>query len=336
MPRTATCTAYNLVGFQTNLTFGEQERVFRMIPGLEDAEFLRYGVMHRNTFVDAPRLLDATLALRATPASPASPGQLTGTEGYLEAAASGLLAALNTFAELAERLRRSSCPDDRVRRAHRVRDRPGHRDYQPMHVNFGLVPPLAERVRGKRERYAAYAQRAHAPTWRAWLRDAPDATLAGERDRCLTPAPADELVDRFLDAPRGRARAVAPHGARVLGGPGALPGVGRARRRRPDRARPTASCARYLAELDRARYARTTIARRLSAVRSLLRLSRRRGRASLRSVVGARGTEDRRPGCHGSSRPRCSQRCSTRPTRTHPPGCATAPSSSCSTPPVRA
>ncbi len=86
------------MGFQTNLTFGEQARVLRMIPGLENAEFVRYGVMHRNTFVDAPRLLDPTLAFRARPGVRAA-GQLTGTEGYSEAAASGLLAALNTFAD---------------------------------------------------------------------------------------------------------------------------------------------------------------------------------------------------------------------------------------------
>ena len=92
-------TAYNLVGFQTNLTFSEQRRVFALIPGLENAEFHRFGVMHRNTFVDAPRLLDATLALRSDPRVRFA-GQITGTEGYLEAAAGGLLAAANTAAAL--------------------------------------------------------------------------------------------------------------------------------------------------------------------------------------------------------------------------------------------
>ena len=90
-------TAYNLVGFQTNLTFAEQRRVFRTIPGLESVEFQRYGVMHRNTFIDAPRLLDRTLALR-TDTRVRFAGQLTGTEGYLEAAATGALAAMNTAA----------------------------------------------------------------------------------------------------------------------------------------------------------------------------------------------------------------------------------------------
>ncbi len=93
-------TAYNLVGFQTNLTFAEQERVFRTIPGLERAVFLRHGVMHRNTFVDSPRHLDATLAVAREPRVRLA-GQITGTEGYLEAIATGLLAGVNTHAELA-------------------------------------------------------------------------------------------------------------------------------------------------------------------------------------------------------------------------------------------
>lgn len=151
--------AYNLVGFQTNLTFPEQRRVFRMIPGLEEADFLRYGVMHRNTFVDAPRLLDADLALR-THRHIALAGQLTGTEGYLEAVAGGLLAALGTFARL-EKLPPVRLPSESVFGAliEHATD-PETQPYQPMHVNFGIVPPLEIPVRGKQARYAAYAQRA--------------------------------------------------------------------------------------------------------------------------------------------------------------------------------
>ncbi len=152
-------TAYNLVGFQTNLAFGEQDRVFRMIPGLEHAEFLRHGVMHRNTFVDAPRVLDESLALRTRPEVRLA-GQLTGTEGYMEAAATGLLAAINTYADLAGRphlvLPRTTALGALIAYA---TDSATER-YQPMHVNFGLLPPLPERVKGKRERYAAYAERA--------------------------------------------------------------------------------------------------------------------------------------------------------------------------------
>lgn len=95
------CTAYNLVGFQTNLTFPEQKRVFRMIPGLEHAEFSRFGVMHRNTFIDSPHVLDKTMRIPGTKVRFA--GQIAGTEGYTEAIASGLLAALNTFADLSSR-----------------------------------------------------------------------------------------------------------------------------------------------------------------------------------------------------------------------------------------
>lgn len=152
-------TAYNLVGFQTNLTFGEQRRVFRMIPGLGNAEFFRYGVMHRNTFVDAPRVLDGTFRVPGTKVRLA--GQITGTEGYTEAIASGLVAALNTYADLtgagALELPRTGAFGSLVAYA----TDPGTVDYQPMHVNFGIVPALGDgKRRSKWDRYAAYAQRA--------------------------------------------------------------------------------------------------------------------------------------------------------------------------------
>ncbi len=152
-------TAYNLVGFQTNLAFGEQDRVFRMIPGLEHADFLRHGVMHRNTFIDAPRVLDPTLAVCAEPRVRIA-GQVTGTEGYLEAAASGLLAAVNAFADLRGLPPFVLPPETALGSLVAYATNADTIDYQPMHVNFGLLPPLAERVRGKRERYAAYAERA--------------------------------------------------------------------------------------------------------------------------------------------------------------------------------
>lgn len=152
-------TAYNLVGFQTNLTFPEQRRVFRMVPGLEDAEFFRYGVMHRNTFVDAPHVLDGTFAVPGTMVRLA--GQITGTEGYMEAVASGLLAALNTVADLtgapSVQLPETGALGALVHYA----TNPATEAYQPMHVNFGLVPPLPDgKRRSKRDRYAAYADRA--------------------------------------------------------------------------------------------------------------------------------------------------------------------------------
>ncbi len=151
-------TAYNIVGFQTNLTWGEQQRVFRMIPGLEEAEFLRYGVMHRNTFVDAPRVLDSTFAVPGTTIRLA--GQITGTEGYVEAIASGALAAANVAAELrgydVVRLPRTGALGSLVAYA----TDPNTWPYQPMHVNFGLVPPIEGARLKKRDRYRAYADRA--------------------------------------------------------------------------------------------------------------------------------------------------------------------------------
>lgn len=175
-PENAAGTAYNLVGFQTNLAWGEQQRVFRMIPGLEHAEFSRHGVMHRNTFVDAPKLLSPSLELREHPGVWLA-GQLTGTEGYLEAAASGLLAGVNVSASLAG-LPTAQLPADTLFGSLvAYATDPTTAGYQPMHVNYGIVPPLDERVRGKRERYAAYARRA-ADSLAAWLAERPDLAFA--------------------------------------------------------------------------------------------------------------------------------------------------------------
>ncbi len=151
--------AYNLVGFQTNLTFGEQRRVFRTIPGLAEAEFVRCGVMHRNTFVDAPRLLTPGLALRKHSCVHLA-GQLTGTEGYLEAVGSGLGAALDVSALLAGAAPFELPPTTALGSLLAYATGPATEAYQPMHVNFGLMPPLEPPVRGKRERYSVYADRA--------------------------------------------------------------------------------------------------------------------------------------------------------------------------------
>ncbi len=156
--------SYNLVGFQTNLTFGEQKRVFRMIPGLEKAEFARYGVMHRNTFIDAPRVLDSTCRLttdgaRALGTPIFVAGQLAGTEGYCEAIRSGLHVAINVAAML-ESKGDFTPPKETVFGA--LLDYATSKDtidYQPMHVNFGIIAPLEESIKKKQLRYAKYQQR---------------------------------------------------------------------------------------------------------------------------------------------------------------------------------
>ena len=152
-------TAYNLVGFQTNLTLGEQKRVFRMIPGLQNAEFARYGVMHRNTFIQAPRLLDRDLRLRGVDAPVYVAGQLSGTEGYCEAIASGLMCALFVYAQL-QGMQAPLLPVETAFGAllDYATD-PATQDYQPMHVNFGILKPLDQHIRNKGMRYAAYAER---------------------------------------------------------------------------------------------------------------------------------------------------------------------------------
>lgn len=152
-------TMFNLVGFQTNLKFGEQKRVFSMIPGLENAEFVRYGVMHRNSFLDSPRLLNGAFQLRKQP-NVFFAGQITGVEGYMESAASGIIAGKN-----AVRIAHGKAPlelpavtmtgalcsyisDETVK------------DFQPMGANFGILPPIEPKIKDKKQRYSALAERA--------------------------------------------------------------------------------------------------------------------------------------------------------------------------------
>ena len=151
-------TAYNLVGFQTNLTWPEQRRIISLIPGLENAEILRYGVMHRNTYLDAPRLCNPDFSLKSDPRIRFA-GQITGTEGYGEAIASGLYVALNTFESL-QKGPSFVLPTTTVTGSlFAYATDPMTSPYRPMHVNFGIIDPLPQRIRSKRERYEAYATR---------------------------------------------------------------------------------------------------------------------------------------------------------------------------------
>ena len=154
----AQASAFNLVGFQTNLRFGEQERVFRMIPGLEHAEFSRFGVMHRNTFVDTPHVLTKTLALPKHPQVHLA-GQLTGTEGYLEAVASGLFAALAVYAELVGAKPPCLPKHSFIGALFDYATDPATQDYQPMHVNHGILEPIEPKIKNKSQRQAANAKR---------------------------------------------------------------------------------------------------------------------------------------------------------------------------------
>ena len=151
-------TVYNLVGFQTHLRFPEQKRVFSMIPALHDAEFLRYGVMHRNTFLNSPRLLDRYYRLKAEPRISFA-GQMTGVEGYVESAASGFLVGVET----ARRLRGME-PIDFPRETAigalgLYVSNQSITAFQPMNINFGIIPPLDHRVKGKRNKNAELSQR---------------------------------------------------------------------------------------------------------------------------------------------------------------------------------
>lgn len=150
-------TLYNMVGFQTRLKWGEQKRVFSMIPGLNHAEFVRYGVMHRNTYLNSPDVLTKNYALASDP-SIRFAGQITGVEGYMESACSGLIAGLSLACRLKGR-EEPSLGKETVIGALEAHVRTRSLDFQPMNANFGILTPLQERIRNKKERYLRLAQR---------------------------------------------------------------------------------------------------------------------------------------------------------------------------------
>ena len=150
---------YNLVGFQTHLKWPEQRRVFSMIPGLERARFARYGVMHRNTYLDSPRLLDRYYRLRGQERIVFA-GQITGVEGYVESAASGLLAGVELAARLQGRAPVDFPQETAIGALALYVSNETVTDFQPMNVNFGLIPPLGYRVKGKRNKNAELSRRA--------------------------------------------------------------------------------------------------------------------------------------------------------------------------------
>ncbi|GIO83853.1 methylenetetrahydrofolate--tRNA-(uracil-5-)-methyltransferase TrmFO [Paenibacillus faecis] len=152
-------TLYNLVGFQTHLKWGEQKRVFSMIPGLENAEFVRYGVMHRNTFINSPKLLQPTYQLKERPTLFFA-GQMTGVEGYVESAASGLIAGINAAQAYAGREGIVFPEDTTLGSMARYITTADFKHFQPMNANFGLFPKLDTRHRKKAEKNEALARRA--------------------------------------------------------------------------------------------------------------------------------------------------------------------------------
>ena len=152
-------TMFNLVGFQTNLKFGEQKRVFSMIPGLENAEFVRYGVMHRNSFLNSPKLLNADFSLRKNP-NIFFAGQITGVEGYMESAASGIMAGINAVRRAEGREFLVLSEYNMIGALSQYISDESVTNFQPMGANFGILPPIEPKIRDKRERYMALAQRA--------------------------------------------------------------------------------------------------------------------------------------------------------------------------------
>lgn len=154
----ASSSLYNIVGFQTNLKFSEQKRVFSMIPGLENADFMRYGVMHRNTFINSPKLLNRDLSLKKNN-NIFFAGQISGVEGYMESAASGIIAGINAYAKLKGE-NSTILPEFTMIGAllNYICDETVS-NFQPMGANFGVLPPLETKIRDKKERYKALAER---------------------------------------------------------------------------------------------------------------------------------------------------------------------------------
>lgn len=152
-------TMYNLVGFQTNLKFSEQKRVFSMFPALKNAEFLRYGVMHRNTFINSPRLLNSDFSMRANPYIFFA-GQITGVEGYMESASSGILAGINAARRLKGEATLTLPETTMMGALSRYISDETVTNFQPMGANFGVLPPLENKIRDKSERYMSLATRA--------------------------------------------------------------------------------------------------------------------------------------------------------------------------------
>lgn len=151
-------TLYNMVGFQTHLTWGEQKRVFSMIPALQDAEFVRYGVMHRNTYLNSPKLLDRYYRLRTEPRISFA-GQMTGVEGYVESTASGMLVGIETAARMLGK-EPVDFPQETAIGALALYISGGSTgDFQPMNINFGIISPLGYKVRGKRNKNAEISKR---------------------------------------------------------------------------------------------------------------------------------------------------------------------------------
>ncbi len=152
-------TMFNLVGFQTNLKFGEQKRVFSMIPGLEKAEFVRYGVMHRNSFINSPQLLCSDYSMKKYP-NIFFAGQITGVEGYMESAGSGILAGINAVRRAEEKEPLVLPKETMLGALSDYISDSSISDFQPMGANFGILPPIEPKIRDKKERYSALANRA--------------------------------------------------------------------------------------------------------------------------------------------------------------------------------
>jgi len=154
-------TVYGLVGFQTRLKWGEQDRIFRLIPGLENAEFVRYGVMHRNTYINSPQLLEPTMQYKINPALFFA-GQITGVEGYMESAATGILAGINMVRFIRKKplLVMNNCTMLGALTGF-ITDA-GNKEFQPINANFGILPALPDRVKDKKMRYDEYVRRSQA------------------------------------------------------------------------------------------------------------------------------------------------------------------------------
>ena len=161
-------TIFNLVGFQTNLKFGEQKRVFTLIPGLKNAEFVKYGVMHRNTYINSTKLLDNTYNLIKNP-NIYFAGQIAGVEGYVESISSGMVAALNAINQYNGNKNKIIFPETTMIGALAKYISTENKKFQPMNANFGILPSLDEKIKDKKIKYGKLAKRALDNLWKIEL-----------------------------------------------------------------------------------------------------------------------------------------------------------------------
>ena len=263
---------FSMVGFQTQLKWGEQKRVFRMIPGLENAEFVRHGMIHRNTYVNAPQTLQPTFETRARRGLFFA-GQMSGVEGYVESAASGLIAGVSAAARAAGQEPLTFPEETALGALGRYIAKSDPKNYQPTNIAFGLLPELPQRIRDK-----SLKRRALAAASPGRPRDVPGAGGRQARRSSVDAARSTSGGPSSVPGvPRTRTECLEPHDSGVLPGPRAVPGLSRADPALPANPVDHLAIRSFLAHLHGRGLSKSSSARKLAALRTYFRFLCREG-----------------------------------------------------------